>query len=78
MNLTSHYLMYMVELRGGAWCTTPNWTGAVSSLSPAVAFRCASSHHACTTLRLHARYRPAPCKHHQCDMELRFQIEVGS
>jgi len=76
MNITSHSLMYMVEFMRGAWCADP--LDAVSSQSPAVAFRCASSHHACTTLQLHERYRPTPCKHHQRDMKLCIQTEVGS
>ena len=75
MDLTSRYLMYMVELMGGAWCADP--LDGASSHSPAVAFRRAFSHHTCTTLRLHERYRPAPCKHHQRDMKLRIQTEAG-
>jgi hypothetical protein len=74
MNLTSHYLMYMVEFMGGAWCADP--LDAVSSQSPAVAFRCASFHNACTTLQLHEHYQLAPCKYHQRDMKLRIQTEA--
>lgn len=73
MNLTLHYLMYMVELMGGAWCTDPPDGRGKLPLSRCrlPLFHCASSHHACTTTRLHERYRPAPCKHRQRNMKLR-------